>query len=226
LSHNLSGLEKALRYRFREPGMLQQALTHRSVGSHNNERLEFLGDALLNMLIAEALFSSYPQLEEGDLSRARASLVNQEALAELAGELQLGKYLTLGPGEMKSGGHRRASVLADTLEAIIGAVYLDAGFETVRDTVRYLFRARLEKPLSLEDLKDAKTRLQEWAQARNRALPVYLVESVSGEPHRQIFRVTCSLDQDGISASGEASSRRAAEQEAARQVLESVAHEQ
>ncbi|HET7651131.1 MAG TPA: ribonuclease III [Gammaproteobacteria bacterium] len=223
---NLSGLENTLRYRFREPGLLQQALTHRSAGSRNNERLEFLGDAILNMLIAEALFSRYPDLEEGDLSRARASLVNQDALAELAGELQIGNCLTLGPGEMKSGGHRRASILADTLEAIVGALYLDAGFETVRATVRQLFGTRLDKPLLLDELKDAKTRLQEWAQARNRALPVYVVESVSGEPHRQIFRVTCTLDQDGVSASGEASSRRAAEQEAARQVLETVVHEQ
>lgn len=225
MSHNLSGLEKALRHKFREPGLLQQALTHRSVGSRNNERLEFLGDSLLNMLVAEALFSKYPDLEEGDMSRARASLVNQEALAEVAGELQIGNWLTLGPGEMKSGGHRRASILADTLEAIVGAVYLDAGFETVRNTVQYLFRARLDKPLSLEELKDAKTRLQEWAQARNLSLPLYQVESVSGEPHCQIFRVTCTLAQDGVSASGEASSRRAAEQEAAQHVLEAVAHE-
>lgn len=221
----LPRLETALRYGFTDAGLLQQALTHRSVGSHNNERLEFLGDSLLNMIIAETLFLRHPELEEGDLSRLRASLVNQESLAMLAQELELGAHLRLGPGEMKSGGQRRASILADTLEAILGAIYLDAGFEEVRATILHLFHERLENPVPPEDLKDAKTRLQEWLQARNMMLPAYQVESVTGEPHCQVFRVSCVLEQSGVSTSGEASSRRAAEQEAARRALDTLNHE-
>lgn len=218
-------LEKALGHAFSDSSLLEQALTHRSAGSRNNERVEFLGDSLLNMVIAETLFLRYPELEEGDLSRMRASLVNQDALAGVANELHLGEHLILGPGEMKSGGHRRASILADTLEAVFGAVYLDAGFQVVRETILRMFRERLENPVSPEELKDAKTRLQEWVQARNLALPVYEVESVTGEPHSQIFRVSCVLQEGAVRATGQASSRRSAEQEAARRVLEVLNHE-
>lgn len=220
-----SGLEKALGHNFGDPSLLGQALTHRSAGSRNNERAEFLGDSLLNMVIAEALFVRYPELEEGDLSRMRASLVNQDALAGVANELHLGEYLILGPGEMKSGGHRRASILADTLEAVFGAVYLDAGFEVVRETILRLFRERLDNPLPQEQLKDAKTRLQEWLQARNLALPIYEVESVTGEAHAQTFRVSCVLEGSSVRTTGQASSRRGAEQEAARQALAALNHD-
>jgi ribonuclease III len=222
LNQHLPRLERALRHAFKDPALLDRALTHRSVGSRNNERLEFLGDSLLNMVIAEALFLRHPDIEEGDLSRLRASLVNQDALAELANELHLGEYLNLGPGEMKSGGQRRASILADTLEAILGAIHLDAGFQILRETILHLFHERLENPASPEELKDAKTRLQEWLQARNLTLPVYQVESVTGEPHRQVFRVSCVLEESHVHTSGEAASRRGAEQEAARYALEAL----
>lgn len=224
MKHSLSSLEKALDHGFDDPSLLGQALTHRSVSSRNNERLEFLGDSLLNMVIAETLFLRYPELEEGDLSRMRASLVNQDTLAGVANELRLGEHLVLGPGEMKSGGHRRASILADTLEAVFGAVYLDAGFGVVREAILRLFHERLENPLPREELKDAKTRLQEWVQARGLALPIYEVEAITGEPHSQTFRVSCVLQDGAVHATGQASSRRAAEQEAARQALDALTH--
>lgn len=225
MSQHLSKLERALQYAFKDTALLEKALTHRSVGSLNNERLEFLGDSLLNMVIAETLFLRHPDLEEGDLSRMRASLVNQDSLAELAQGLQLGEYLYLGPGEMKSGGQRRASILADTLEALFGAIHLDSGFQNVRATILHLFHERLANPAPPEELKDAKTRLQEWLQARNLALPTYQVESVAGEAHCQTFRVTCAIDESGVCTSGEATSRRSAEQEAARRALEVLNHE-
>jgi len=220
LSRQLIKLERQLHHDFEEPALLEQALTHRSVGRINNERLEFLGDSLLNMVIAEAVYRRYPELEEGDLSRMRASLVNQESLAEIARELLLGDYLNLGPGELKSGGYRRASILADALEAVIGSVHLDAGFSAARNTVLELFKQRLDHPVPTEQLKDAKTRLQEWLQARNLELPKYTVESISGEPHKQLFTVMCLVEEPVVSSVGKASSRRAAEQEAAQRVLE------
>lgn len=225
MSQRLAGLEQALRHAFRDAALLELALTHRSVGNLNNERLEFLGDALLNMVIAEALFLRHPELEEGDLSRLRANLVNQDALAELARDMQLGEHLKLGSGEMKSGGQRRASILADTLEAILGAIYLDAGFEVMRKTVLHLFQEWLARPLARDALKDAKTRLQEWLQARNLALPAYQVESVSGEAHNQIFNVSCVLAESGVRTFGTATSRRGAEQEAAGHALEVLQHD-
>lgn len=219
-----ASLLKALGRGFTDQGLLELALTHRSAGSHNNERLEFLGDALINACIAEALYRRHSGLEEGDLSRLRASLVNQEALAEVARGFDLGIHLTLGPGELKSGGHRRASILADTLEALVGAVFLDAGFDAARDVVMHLFESRLASSPPSESLKDAKTRLQEMLQARDLPLPAYAVESVSGEPHRQVFRVSCSLEPLQIRTEGEAGSRRAAEQEAAKHALEKMGH--
>lgn len=213
-------LERQLNHSFQYPALLEQALTHRSAGKLNNERLEFLGDSLLNMVIAEAVYQRYPELDEGDLSRMRASLVNQDTLAEIARELQLGEHLNLGPGELKSGGYRRASILADALEAVLGAIHLDAGFDAVRDTVLELFKGRLEYPVPPEELKDAKTRLQEWLQARNLMLPAYSVESVSGEPHKQVFTVVCAIDEPSVRTVGQASSRRGAEQEAAMRALE------
>lgn len=218
-----ASLLRALGRRFADPALLELALTHRSVGGRNNERLEFLGDALINACVAEALYLRHPGLEEGDLSRLRASLVNQETLAEVARELDLGSQLTLGPGELKSGGFRRASILADALEGVVGAVFLDAGFEAARAVTLKLLESRLAAPLSTEELKDAKTRLQEVLQARDLPLPVYAVESVRGEPHKQTFRMSCSIEPLQVRTEGEAGSRRAAEQEAARRALEEIA---
>ena len=217
-------LLQALGREFSDESLLELALTHRSADGRNNERLEFLGDALINVCVADALYRRHVDLEEGDLSRLRASLVNQEALAEVARELDLGAYLTLGPGELKSGGHRRASILADALEALVGAVFLDAGFTAAHDVVLRLLETRLSSPPSTESLKDSKTRLQEVLQARDMPLPVYAVESVRGEPHRQTFRVSCSVSVLDIRTEGEAGSRRAAEQEAARHALERIEH--
>lgn len=215
-----ASLLEALGHGFSDRGLLEQALTHRSAGGRNNERLEFLGDALINLIVAEELYRRHPELEEGDLSRLRASLVNQDALAERARELDLGSHLRLGPGELKSGGYRRASILADALEALVGAVFLDGGFDASRHSVQRLFATHLSASPSAASLKDPKTRLQEALQARNLPLPVYTVESIRGEPHQQTFRVSCRIDALQIQAEGEASSRRGAEQEAARGALE------
>lgn len=219
-----ASLLKAIGRRFADDGLLELALTHRSAGGRNNERLEFLGDALINACIAETLYRRHAELEEGDLSRLRASLVNQEALAELARDLDLGAHLILGPGELKSGGHRRASILADALEALVGAVFLDAGFDAARDVILHLFDSRLASPPPTESLKDAKTRLQEMLQARDLPLPVYAVESVRGEPHQQVFRVSCSVEPLQIRTVGEAGNRRSAEQEAAKHAVEKIEH--
>lgn len=215
-----ASLQRALGHRFTDTGLLELALTHRSVGGINNERLEFLGDALINVCVAETLFRRHLELEEGDLSRLRASLVNQETLAEVARELDLGPHLVLGPGELKSGGFRRASILADALEALVGAVFLDAGFDAARDVILGVLASRLATPPPAESLKDAKTRLQEMLQGRELPLPVYSVESVRGEPHKQTFRVSCRIEPLNVLTEGEGGSRRAAEQEAARNALE------
>ena len=222
MTQERASLQRALGHRFNDAGLLELALTHRSVGGNNNERLEFLGDALINACVAETLYRRHTGLEEGDLSRLRASLVNQETLAEVARELDLGPHLILGPGELKSGGFRRASILADALEALIGAVFLDAGFDAARNSILGVLASRLASPPPADSLKDPKTRLQEMLQARELPLPVYAVESVRGEPHKQIFRVSCSIEPLGLSTEGEGSSRRAAEQEAARHALEQI----
>jgi len=224
LSETRTSLLRALAYDFADRELLGLALTHRSAGGRNNERLEFLGDALINACVAEALYLRHPDLEEGDLSRLRASLVNQETLAEVARELDLGSYLTLGPGELKSGGFRRASILADALEGVVGAVFLDTGFEAARRVTLHLLESRLAAPLSTEALKDSKTRLQEVLQARELPLPAYAVEAVRGEPHKQTFRVSCTIPALQIRTEGEAGSRRAAEQEAARRALDGIQH--
>lgn len=222
MSDSYSTLLDALGYRFTNQEILTLALTHRSAGGHNNERLEFLGDALVNAVVAQALFLRDEDMEEGDLSRLRASLVNQETLADVARELDLGSYLILGPGELKSGGYRRASILADALEAVVGAVFLDAGFDAAGAVVLRLLGKRLTEPPPADSLKDPKTRLQEVLQARNLPLPIYAVESVRGEPHRQIFRVSCRVDVLQINTEGQAANRRSAEQEAARLALELI----
>ena len=207
-------------HRFAHPALLDQALTHRSAGAPHNERLEFLGDALVNLIVAEALYQRWPQADEGALTRARAALVRESALAPIARALELGARLTLGPGEMKSGGHRRDSILADALEAVVGAIYLDAGFEACRAAVLPWFVPAMEAlPPAHKVGKDAKTRLQEWLQGRQKPLPIYALLSESGEDHAKTFRVSCTLSQPPISAEGEAGSRRAAEQLAAEDAL-------
>lgn len=209
-----------LDYRFTDPGLLTAAVTHRSAGGRHNERLEFLGDAVLNFVIADAVFHRRPEEPEGTLSRLRANLVNQTTLAAIAREVELGECLRLGGGELKSGGHRRDSILSDALEAVLGAVYLDGGFEVAARVIRQLYSARLEHLPGHEELKDPKTRLQEKLQGQRRALPSYRVVEVSGKAHRQNFRVECRLqDGNGTMTVGEASSRRRAEQQAAHAML-------
>ncbi|MDP5210583.1 ribonuclease III [Microbulbifer sp. 2205BS26-8] len=210
----LERLGKRLGHRFRQDALLELALTHRSHGSRNNERLEFLGDSILGFIIGAALYERFPKGREGQLSHLRAQLVSGETLAKLALELEIGDCLRLGEGEMKSGGCRRASILADAVEALIGAIYLDAGLETARARVLDWFASRLYC-LSLETVKDPKTRLQEWLQARRKPLPQYRVVDVSGVEHARQFVVECCVSGLAQPVRGEASSRRAAEKAAA-----------
>ena len=202
-----------------DPALLSRALTHRSHGSVNNERLEYLGDAVLSFLVAEMLFLRFPDASEGELSRFRASLVSGEALAATAAGLGLGEQLLLGEGEMKSGGQRRATILADALEALIGAIYLDQGIAVARRVAGQLFAAAIDTLPSASELKDPKTRLQEWLQGRGHPLPDYTVLEVSGEPHDQRFSIRCDVPALEISAIADGSSRRRAEQEAAQRIL-------
>jgi ribonuclease-3 len=200
---------------FENPELLRQALTHRSHSASHNERLEFLGDGVLNCVIAAELFRRFPQLAEGDLSRLRASLVNQQSLFEIAQQIELGAQLRLGEGELKSGGARRPSMLADALEALIGAVFIDGGFEAARAVVLRLFAQPLSAADPLTVGKDAKTRLQELLQARHSALPQYNVISTAGEAHEQNFRIECAIPELDIRTVGEGTTRRGAEQVAA-----------
>jgi ribonuclease III len=208
-------------HRFREPALAQLAFTHRSIGRPNNERLEFLGDALLGAIIAELLYEVHPKASEGELSRLRAQLVNGQALAVLARELELGDELKLGPGELKSGGFRRDSILADAFEALVAAVYLDAGFEACRETVRELFGDRVAE--LRRSSKDAKTRLQEYLQSGGWSLPHYELVASHGEDHAKTFDVTCHVDEPvSLFAAATAGSRRAAEQDAADSLLKQL----
>jgi ribonuclease-3 len=206
-----------------DPALLERALTHRSHGGANNERLEFLGDAVLSFVVAEMLFRRYPEATEGELSRYRASLVSGEALAAVAVQLGLGVQLRLGDGEMKSGGQHRATILADGLEAVVGAIYLDQGLGAARRVAERLFHRLLAELPSAAELKDPKTRLQEWLQGRGQPPPQYAVLEVSGEPHDQRFRVRCEVPGLALAAVAEGSSRRRAEQEAAQRILEDPA---
>lgn len=216
-------LRDALGYECRDPALLEAALTHRSAGSQHNERLEFLGDAVLNCVVAMLVFREFGAADEGDLSRFRASLVSGEALAVIAVEINLGEQCRLGSGELKSGGFRRKSILADTLEALFGAIYLDGGFEAAANVLERLFIPRLDRLPSAADLKDPKTRLQETLQARGLPLPMYAVESISGEAHSQQFHVACSVDVLGLKTVGSGASRRRAEQAAAELLLSRLA---
>jgi ribonuclease-3 len=210
---------EAAEYRFTNQGLLRQALTHRSAGSSNNERLEFLGDALVNLIVADALYRRWPRADEGALTRARAELVRESSLAELARGMRLGEQLQLGPGEMKSGGHRRDSILADALEALVAAIYLDAGYEACREAVLPWFRPGIEALPAGKVEKDAKTRLQEWLQAQQLPLPEYALLEAIGEEHARSFKVSCRIADPPLHAEGSGSSRRAAEQQAAADLL-------
>ncbi len=212
-------LEKRLGYQFKDPKLLILAMTHRSHGGNNNERLEFLGDSVLNFIIAEALFLKFPKAREGQMSRLRARLVKGVTLAELAREFGLGDFLLLGSGELKSGGYRRESILADAMESIIGAIFQDAGFAACRERVLHWYADRLES-LSLQDTqKDPKTRLQEFLQSRQLDLPKYEVTNVIGEQHSQTFFVDCDVSMLECTTKGRGNSRRIAEQQAATQAL-------
>ncbi|MDH0340012.1 ribonuclease III [Chromobacterium haemolyticum] len=210
---------QALDYAFQKPELLRQALTHRSYGAGNNERFEFVGDSILNYTVARMLFDQFPKLTEGELSRLRANLVNQNTLAEIAHELKLGDYLYLGEGELKSGGFNRPSILADALEATFAAVSFDSDFLRAEQVVRRLYAERVSSIDTTRQAKDAKTRLQEALQARKLALPKYRILLQSGEAHEQWFRVECDLGELAIGSTGEGGSRRAAEQQAAEAAL-------
>jgi ribonuclease-3 len=220
---DLSVLQRRLGHSFSDTTLLRRAITHRSHAADHNERLEFIGDSLLNCVVALALFERLPALPEGDLSRLRAGLVNQASLYEVARSLELGDVLLLGEGELKSGGFARPSILADAFEALLGAVFLDAGFEAVRAVVENLFAGRLDRAREAPPAKDPKTALQEHLQGRRLPLPRYVVITVGGEAHRQVFRVECRVDELGASGVGEGASRRAAEQQAAESVLAQLA---
>ena len=215
-------LQQHLGYRFSEPALLAQALTHRSHGSPHNERLEFLGDSVLNCVVAAELFARFGEMPEGDLSRLRARLVRQEALHRLSQELGVGEHLRLGEGEMKSGGSARPSILADALEALFGAVFLDGGFEAAREVVRRLIQPLLAELDPHDPGKDPKTLLQEALQARRIALPQYTVLATRGAAHSQHFEVECLIPQLAVRTTGSGSSRRTAEQEAALRAFEQI----
>jgi len=218
--HELETLSKRLNYSFHDPSLLETALTHRSANRNHYERMEFLGDAVLNMVISDSLYQQFPEAAEGQLSRLRASLVKGENLSKHAKHMELGEYLRLGSGELKSGGFRRKSILADVFESIIGAIYLDAGFEAAREFILQVFKQQLDAADLSKNLKDPKTRLQELLQARGCDLPMYEIQSTSGKAHNQIFQVSCEISLLPTPVIGSGSSRRQAEQAAAKQVLD------
>ena len=215
-------LARELNLHFQHLSLFEQALTHRSAGSINNERLEYLGDAVLGMVIANRLYQRFPRASEGQLSRLRSLLVKRQTLAEIGVEIQLSKYLVMGAGELRSGGQSRDSTLADAVEAILGATYLELGSDGVESLIDHLFSRRLQS-LTLEQCeKDPKTRLQEHLQSRNLPLPEYRVLSLSGKQHQQRFSVKCRVNALKLEALGSDMSRRKAEQDAARQLLQEL----
>lgn len=212
-------LQKKINYTFQNKALLLQSLTHRSASSKHNERLEFLGDSILSFVVADALYQKFPKVDEGDMSRMRATLVRGYTLAEIAREFDLGECLRLGPGELKSGGYRRDSILADTVEAIIGAIYLDSDIHKVQELILMWYQERLNNISPGDKQKDPKTRLQEYLQGRRLPLPTYLVTQVRGEAHDQEFTIECwvsGVDEDIV---GKGTSRRKAEQSAAEVAL-------
>ena len=212
-------LYKTLQYRFDDAALFRQALTHRSATGSNNERLEFLGDAILDFVIAEALYHARPEASEGDLSRLRSALVKDVTLANIATELELGLHLILGGGERKTGGHRRESILADAVEAIFGAIFLDRGYDEAKDVIERVYASRLSDLPDVEALRDPKTRLQEWLQARQMSLPIYELVNVTGQEHRQKFEVSCAVTEVPVPTMGTSTTRRKAEQKAAAKML-------
>lgn len=219
MSNTLTILQKKLGYTFKDPNLLILALTHRSFSGRNNERLEFLGDAVLNFIAGEALFQHFPQAKEGQLSRLRARLVKGETLAVLARGFELGEFLRLGSGELKSGGFRRDSILADATEAIIGAIYLDAGMDAARERVLVWLEQEFATLTLVDTNKDSKTRLQEFLQSRGCELPLYEVVDIQGEPHCRTFYVECQIKLLEQKTKGSGASRRIAEQVAAAEAL-------
>ena len=220
----LTELESAIAYRFADRALLEQAMTHRSYGRNHYERLEFLGDSILNAVVAESLYQHFPDLPEGDLSRLRANLVCQEQLVSVAEELKLGRYLRLGEGELKSGGQHRPSILADTVESLYGALWRDGGFAAAQQVILTAFAPRIAAiDLSrLPSAKDAQTRLQEWLQGRRCALPTYELPNITGAAHAQTFEVLCRVPEFSIEGRGSGVTRRAAEQQAAEWVLQQL----
>lgn len=217
-------LEQAIGHQFSRAALLQTALTHRSHSSPHNERLEFLGDSILNCVIARQLFDRFPDVAEGDLSRLRANLVRQDSLHRLAQTLSLGQFLRLGEGELKSGGAQRPSILADTLEALFGAVWLDAGFDSASQVIIELYGDMLKAIVPGQPIKDAKTRLQEFLQGKRLPLPRYSLIATEGEAHIQLFKIACDVETLQIRTEGSGGSRRAAEQMAAERALERLQH--
>jgi ribonuclease-3 len=217
---SINRLQSTLDYQFKQEELLKQALTHRSFcRGANNERLEFLGDSVLSLVISHNIYEQQPNASEGDLSRIRASLVNEAALAQVARDINLGDYVLLGGGELKSGGFRRESILSDTMEAILGAIYLDSNFTQVQNSILYLYRVYLQNLPSQSNLKDPKTRLQEYLQSEKIDIPEYAVVKVIGKSHDQTFTLTCRILSLNIETSGIGSSRKKAEQDAAIKAL-------
>ena len=222
LDNAAAWLKQSLAYTFEDEQLLKQALTHRSAPGPNNERLEFLGDAVLQLVASELVFEKTPNASEGQLSRLRSTLVKDTTLAEIAADLGVGEFLILGSGEKKSGGHRRSSILADALEAIFGAIYLDAGLEGARQVIHKAYGERLHDLPEAADLRDPKSRLQEHLQGRKMALPDYAVQNISGKAHKQSFEVSCSIAELDAVTVGAGLTRRDAEQEAALAMLDKI----
>jgi ribonuclease III len=212
-------LSRKLLYQFTNPNLLKNALTHRSSHEQNNERLEFLGDSIVNFIIAEALFQQFPHSQEGELSRWRATLINRDTLANLARSFDMGRHMHLGPGELKSGGNQRQSILSCAMEAVIGAIYLDGGFDAAKQCIMRWYEPLLKSLSKASDHKDPKTVLQEYLQALRKPLPTYQVEAVEGEAHQQMFVVSCKVNDITEKVIGKGTSRRRAEQEAAEKML-------
>lgn len=220
----IQNLQKKIGYTFKDESLLKLALTHRSANKNHNERIEFLGDSILSFIIAEELYTRYPRSTEGDMSRLRATLVRGKTLAEMGREFGVGDCIFLGPGEMKSGGARRESILEDVMESMIGAIYLDSDTATVKALVLDWYQARLERFKPGQNQKDAKTQLQEFLQGRKKKLPVYSVINVTGEAHDQKFFVECVVQDMKKTFKGEGASRRVAEQQAAQRALNALKH--
>ena len=219
MASNIAQLQRRLGYAFDDPALLMLALSHRSFAGTNNERMEFLGDAILGQVVTDYLYQQFPEAREGELSRMRSHIVRGESLAEVAKKLELGSDILLGPGEMKSGGHRRDSILGDTVEALLGAVYLDQGIDAAKDRIYDWFKSLFDSALEVQPLKDSKTTLQEWLQQRGKALPDYKLVETGGEAHSRLFTVSCKIEVVGQEMTATASSRRRAEQMVAEQLL-------